>query len=133
LNHGTVLALVYAAAATAVCAGREPKPTTTTVSEPPVKSFALYTLSRAQGVPPEAREALERVRAFLDEEESRGVAMKVQVTRIGIEGETRLCAEFEDGAAGGAAFRRASGIVEGVDLVNLVVEPCGGSERRRND
>lgn len=126
-----VLTLVYAAAATAVCAGREPKPTT--VSEPPVKSFALYTLSRAQGVPPAAREALERTRALLEDEQSRGVAVKVQVTRIGLEGETRLCAEFEDEAAGGAAFRRASRIVEGVDLVNLVVEPCGGSERGRNN
>lgn len=122
MKHCKVLALACAVA-TASCAGREQKQPT--VTEPAVKSFALYTLSRAQGVPPEAREALRKVQALLEEERSRGVVVKVQSTRIGLEGETRLCAEFEDGAAGGAAFRRASAMVEGVELVNLVVEPCG--------
>jgi hypothetical protein len=96
-----------------------------------VKSFALYILSRGQGVPDEAREAMGRVRAILDEEKSRGVAVTVQSTRIGLEGETKLCAEFEDEAAGGSAFRRASEVVKGVDLVNLVVEPCGGRKEGR--
>lgn len=96
-----------------------------------MKSFALYALSRGQGVPDEAREALLKVRALLDEEKSRGVAVNVQSTRIGLEGETKLCAEFQDDAAGGAAFRRAREVVKGVDLVNLVVEPCGERKEGR--
>lgn len=130
MKNCKLLALACAIAATAACAGREQKQQPT-VTDPAVKSFALYTLSRARGVPPEAREALRKLQALLDEEQGRGVVVKVQSTRIGLEGETRLCAEFEDEAAGGAAFRRASAMVEGVELVNLVVEPCGERERSR--
>jgi hypothetical protein len=130
LKRCDVLGLAVAVATTAVCAGRESiRPAGG--SEPSVKSFALYILSRGQGVPDEAREAMGKVRAILDEEKSRGVAVTVQSTRIGLEGETKLCAEFEDEAAGGSAFRRASEVVKGVDLVNLVVEPCGGRKEGR--
>jgi hypothetical protein len=130
LNRCTVLGLAVAVAFTAVCAGREQKPAAGG-SGLSVKSFALYALSRGQGVPDEAREALLKVRALLDEEKSRGVAVNVQSTRIGLEGETKLCAEFQDDAAGGAAFRRAREVVKGVDLVNLVVEPCGERKEGR--
>lgn len=124
LNRCNVLGLAVVVAATAFCARSDQKKPAAR-SEPVVKSFALYTLSRGQGVPEEAREALRQVVALLDEEKGRGIAVKVQTSRIGLEGETKLCAEFEDEAAGRAAFRRASDFVKGVDLVNLVVESCG--------
>lgn len=124
----TVLAL---AGSLLGCAGREP--TELPVNDEAVTSFALYTLSRGRGVPPEAREALEKVSALLEEERSRGVAIELYRNRIGLEGETRLCAEFEDAAAFGEVFRRAQEIVAGVDLVNLVAEPCDEPKRDGKD
>ena len=114
------------AAVLAGCATRENA--TVPSNEEGVKSFALYTLSRGRGVPDEAREALANVRALLEEQQREGVAMTLGTTRIGLEGERKLCVEFEEQAAGGAAFQRAEEIVGGVDLVNLVVEPCGDRE-----
>ncbi len=96
-------------------------------TRPPFKSFAVYALSRAKGVPPEAREALRKVRELVEGDQSRGLGVKVESKRIGIEGESRVCAEYGDPKDAGRAFERASTIVKGVDLVNLVVEPCDKS------
>lgn len=90
----------------------------------PFKSFAVYALSRGKGVPQEAREALGKVREVIEGDRGRGVGVKVQTKRIGIEGETRVCAEYEDPKDAARAFERAKAFVKGVDLVNLVVEPC---------
>jgi hypothetical protein len=87
-------------------------------------SFAIYALSRGKGVPPEAREALRRVRELVETDQSRGVTVSVETTRIGIEGETRVCVDYKDPEDGTRAYERAKVIVKGVDLVNLVAEPC---------
>jgi hypothetical protein len=94
------------------------------------RSFAVYALSRGKGVPPEARRALDEVQDLIDEDRRRGVAVESRRTRIGLEGETRLCVEYEDPAPAKKAQRRARDIVEGVDLVNLVVGPCDESRSR---
>jgi hypothetical protein len=75
---------------------------------PAVKNFAVYALSRGGGVPQEARDVLRRV----------------ETTRIGLEGESRFCATYEDPVVAAATYRRAAEIAEGVDLLNLVAEPC---------
>ena len=90
----------------------------------PVKSFAVYALSRGTGVPPAAREALEQVTSLVESDRKQGVRLTVETTRIGIEGERRMCVEYEDPRDGARAWERASAIVKGVDLVNLVAEPC---------
>lgn len=90
----------------------------------PIKSFAVYSLSRGKGVPPEAREALEQVTSLVESDRKRGVRVTVRTTRLGIEGEKRVCAEYENPKDGARAWERASAIVKGVDLVNLVAEPC---------
>jgi len=104
-----------------------PMPSPTASPEPTAgrRSFALYALSRAKGVPPEAREALRRIRALLESDRKRGVAVKIETTPLGLEGETRLCAEYEDSGAAEKALARARDLAKGVDLLNLVVEPCG--------
>ncbi|HVR72305.1 MAG TPA: hypothetical protein VMT87_15800 [Vicinamibacteria bacterium] len=84
----------------------------------------MYALSRGKGVPREAREALGKVRALVEADRARGVSVRLESARIGLEGETRLCAEYEDAAAAARAYARASALVEGVDLVNLVAGPC---------
>jgi len=115
----------------AVPAPPSPAPEPTAPSSPsapgrvkPVKSFAVYALSRGKGVPPEAREALEQMTNLAESDRKRGVRVTVETTRIGIEGEKRVCVEYEDPRDGARAWERASAIVKGVDLVNLVAEPC---------
>jgi len=90
----------------------------------PIRSFAVYTLSRGKGVPPEASEALRRVVELAKEDQRRGVKVTVTTSRIGIEGETRACLAYEDQQEGARAYERARAIVKNVDLVNLAVEPC---------
>ena len=75
-------------------------------------------------MPPEAREALNKVRKDVEGDQQRGIEVTMHTTRMGIEGETRICAEYKDGDAGGRAYERARVTVKGVDLVNLVAEPC---------
>lgn len=91
---------------------------------PSVKSFAVYALSRGKGVPPAARAAFRKVQDLVEADRKRGVKVTITTTRIGIEGEMKLCADYKDSRAGTEAFRRASVIVKGVDLVNLKAEPC---------
>ena len=79
-------------------------------------------------MPSEAREALEQVTNLVESDRKRGVKVTVQTTPIGIEGERRLCAEYEDPREGTRAWERAGAIVKGVDLVNLVAETCQKKE-----
>lgn len=90
----------------------------------PIRSFAVYALSRGKGVPPEASEVLGRVVELAEEDQRRGVKVTVTKTRIGIEGETRVCLAYEDRQEGARAYERARAIVKNVDLVNLALEPC---------
>ena len=90
----------------------------------PVQSFAVYTLSRGTGVPAEARQALEQVTNVVESDRKRGVRVTVETTRLGLEGEQRMCVEYQNPRDGARAWERASAIVKGVDLVNLVAEPC---------
>ncbi|HYC62058.1 MAG TPA: hypothetical protein VEK79_21075 [Thermoanaerobaculia bacterium] len=90
----------------------------------PIPSFAVYALSRGKGVPAEAREALRRVAELAEEQQRRGVKVKITTTRMGIEGETRVCVAYEDPNEGARAYDRAKNIVKNVDLVNLTIESC---------
>lgn len=91
---------------------------------PPVRSFAVYALSRGKGVPPEAAEALRKVVALAEEDQRRGVQVSFTTKRFGLEGEARACITYEDAQAGARALESARSIVKNVDLVNLEVEPC---------
>jgi hypothetical protein len=90
-------------------------------------SFAVYALSRGQGVPELTRAALNRARAVLQEAHHGGVVVRLVEQRIGLEGETRLCAEFQDDLAAGEVLAQLKTLTRGVELLNLVVEPCGDS------
>ncbi|MGH8658666.1 MAG: hypothetical protein ACREV4_09400 [Gammaproteobacteria bacterium] len=92
----------------------------------PGRSFAIYALSRGKGVPEAGREVLRKVRAWLDEAKRAGSVVDIRQTRIGLEGETRLCAEFADSESTQAMLKRVRVLAEDVELMNLVVEPCDG-------
>lgn len=77
-------------------------------------------------MPPRAREALRKVRADVEADRQRGIEVTIRTTRIGIEGETRMCADYKNADDGGRAYGRARAIVKGIDLVNLTVESCSG-------
>ena len=94
-----------------------------------VKSFAVYALSRGRGVPPQAREALRKVRALVEQDQKRGISVTIETTRIGIEGETRMCIDYKNAADGTRAYDRVRATVKGIDLVNLVAEPCAKNEK----
>ena len=118
--------LVSAWAAAAGCAaptagsGEERVPRTATAS------FAVYALSRGRGVPEATRSAWQRVLAMLEDARRDGTVVRLQQTRIGIEGEVRVCAEFADAARARELLERARSVAAGVELLNVVEEPCAG-------
>lgn len=87
-------------------------------------SFSVYALSRGAGVPDAASSALERIRGVFEGMQRDNIPVRIVEERIGLEGERRLCVEFADDEAARAAWRNASTIVAGVDLVSLKVEAC---------
>lgn len=93
-------------------------------SEPAAPSVALYVLSRGKGVPEPARQVLREARAILEEAQFEGKVVRLKQTRLGLEGETRLCAEFKDREVAEAMIERLRALTRDVELVNLVVERC---------
>jgi hypothetical protein len=81
-------------------------------------------VSRGSGVPPAASEALEQVTNLVEADRKRGVKVSFETSRNGLEGEKRLCVDYEDSKDGTRAWERAGAIVKGVDLINLVAERC---------
>jgi hypothetical protein len=104
-------------------AARAPESTAPTPA-PDVTSFAVFALSRGKGVPPDARDVLRKVAEMAAADERRGVRVATRRTRIGLEGETRLCVEYQSAADARRGLEQVERIVKDVDLVNLVPGPC---------
>lgn len=85
-------------------------------------------LSRGKGVPSQTREAYERIRRLL--EERRETLTGLQVQRIGLEGETRLCAGFRSDAEAQAALDQIRSIASGVELLDIATSPCPTSKEK---
>ena len=88
------------------------------------EGISIYALSRGTGVPEEARKILEEVRILLKEAQDQGTVTRLVDRRIGLEGETQLCAEFSDAHASQNIVSQIRKISEGVDLLNVKPEPC---------
>jgi hypothetical protein len=93
-------------------------------AETSTAEFAVYALSRGKGVPEPTRGVFRKARTLLEGAKRRGEVIRVKETRIGLEGETRLCVEARDVAAARALLRELRAIAENVELFNVVVEPC---------
>jgi hypothetical protein len=89
-------------------------------------SFSVYALSRGRGVPEPTRSAWQTVLTMLEDARREGKVTRLQHTRIGLEGEVRLCAEFSDPGRAREMLERAREIGKGVELLNVVEEPCSG-------
>ena len=94
------------------------------VSETSGAEFALYALSRGKGVPEPTRGALEKANSLLEDARQRGEVLALSKTRIGLEGEMRLCVQAKDAAAARELQRKIRAIAENVELFNIVEEPC---------
>jgi hypothetical protein len=90
------------------------------------RSFALYALSRGRGVPGPTRTAWQAAWSLLESARRDGKVARLEQARIGLEGEMRLCAEFDDPQAAQEMVDRVRAIVRDVELMNLVEEPCSG-------
>ncbi|MDT3775945.1 hypothetical protein PJI16_00025 [Nitrospira sp. MA-1] len=91
---------------------------------PAPQSISVYALSRGKGVPDQAREVLAQSRTLLKSAQERGEVRRMVEQRIGIEGETRLCAEFSDTESAHSMIEQIQLLGQGVDLINVKVEPC---------
>jgi len=89
-------------------------------------SFAVYALSRGRGVPEPTRSAWQAVWTMLEDARREGKVTRLQQTRIGLEGEVRLCAEFSDPGRAREMLARAREVGKGIELLNVVEEPCSG-------
>ena len=84
----------------------------------------VTTLSRGKGVPPETREALKRIRALLEARQADAAVSEVQMQRIGLEGESRLCIEFRSAADAKTVLSEMRRIAAGADLLDIAETPC---------
>ncbi|MCA9499651.1 MAG: hypothetical protein MRJ67_08320 [Nitrospirales bacterium] len=100
----------------------EAKPPETLAPAP--QSISVYALSRGKGVPDRTREVLVHSRTLLKSAQERGEVRRMVEQRIGIEGETRLCAEFSDVESAHSMIEQIQQLAQGVELINVKVEPC---------
>lgn len=100
----------------------EAKPPETLAPAP--QSISVYALSRGKGVPDQAREVLAQSRTLFQAAQERGEVLRVVEQRIGIEGETRICAEFSQAESAHSMIDQIQQLGQGVDLINVKVEPC---------
>jgi len=97
---------------------------TSEAKDPAESSVSVYALSRGKGVPDEARGVLDHARQILKQGQEQGEVTRLVERRIGLEGETRLCAEFVDEAVADRFFQQFNQLSLGVELVNINKGMC---------
>ena len=104
------------------------RPPAPTPIEPAQTSITVTTLSKGRGVPEPTRASYQRVRALLEDKQRAAQLSGFAVKRMGLEGETRLCAEFRDPAQARAALAEIRKLTDGVELINVEPAPCSMSK-----
>ena len=90
---------------------------------------AVYALSRGQGVPGTARQALRAARDLFARWGAEGRVLDLVDLPIGMEGDTRLCARFASPADAASALQALDALGRGVDLFQVRPEPCATPPR----
>ena len=88
------------------------------------RNFAIYALSKGNGVPTDAFEAYQAAKSRLYDAETRALVARISEVRIGIEGERKLCVEFTND---GDARRLWTELCEkhaDIPLLNIQSEIC---------
>lgn len=101
-----------------------PPPPPPPVADAEPATLTVTMLSRGKGVPDEARAAYADARAWLEQQRDAGIVTAMRAQRIGLEGETRLCAEFRSEPEARAALDELRKRVAGVDLLDASLAPC---------
>ncbi|MGH2745390.1 MAG: hypothetical protein ACRDLY_12310 [Thermoleophilaceae bacterium] len=91
-------------------------------------AVTVYALSKGKGVPPATRETFKKARALLQDLHREDRVVRIDETRIGLEGEVRLCAEFTDERTARETIERLRESSRDVELLNVVEEPCRKAE-----
>lgn len=115
---------ILALAALSACGETSKAKDETRAAQTTSAEFALYALSRGKGVPETTRGAFRQAHVLLEGAKQRGEVIRLKETRIGLEGETRLCVEAKDVASARTLLRELRAMAEKVELFNVVVEPC---------
>lgn len=89
-------------------------------------TVVIYALSRGKGVPPETRDTYKQIHALLEQRKDASAITRLESSRMGLEGETRLCVEFRDREQANPALADIRKLAAGADLLNIVEEPCPG-------
>jgi hypothetical protein len=89
-----------------------------------LQSFALYVLSRGRGISESGQKAIADFRALLRNMKAEGLVVDVSDTRIGLEGETRICARFASPELAGKVWIQMSRSLVAAELVQLKAEKC---------
>ena len=89
-----------------------------------LQSFALYALSRGAGLSESGQRAIADFRELLRNMKAEGNVIEISDTRIGIEGETRICARFTSPEIAGKVWMQMRRSLVAADLVQLKPEKC---------
>ena len=81
-------------------------------------------LSRGKGVPDETRAAYGEIRSLLETRRDEYAVTGLRTERIGLEGETRLCIEFDTQRDAETALAVVRKRVSGIDLLQVAETPC---------
>jgi hypothetical protein len=101
----------------------------TSESKPDPTGFSVYVLSRGRGVPERALQAVAKINAMIEADRRRGIRVQMRRVRIGLEGETRVCVDYDLASDAERGFGKVQKVVKGVELVNLVRGRCPAPTR----
>jgi hypothetical protein len=90
----------------------------------PDTDIAVYALSRGEGVPDAARQALSAARALFAKWGAEGRVLDLADTPFGFEGDTRLCARFATPVDATSALKELDDLGRGIELFQVKTEPC---------
>ena len=119
-RHYTINLILVVFALIEGCANQPPSQLS---AMPVAKGFSIVILSRGQGVPALAKDKLKQIESLLKPYDDRG-KLKVSKSRIGLEGETKVCVAVSDSNLANQMLSQTQAIAKGVDLMNVEAEPC---------
>lgn len=93
-------------------------------TEPRVRSFAVYMLSYGNEVPDSTYEAFLKIEKLISDSQKIITGITFSKTVIGLEGETKICAEFTDYLTAEMLLVQARNLAKDVKLLNIAIEPC---------
>ncbi len=86
--------------------------------------LTIDALSIGRGVPEPTLKAYRRIKRVLEQGRDEGMALTIREKRIGLEGETRMCIEFEKQQDMHAMMDKIKPLTTGIELLNVETKRC---------